>query len=425
MQVFSNPARLRNSKELELYPYYAGFSEAFVADALGWIEPNQNSMLLDPWNGAGTTTRIASTRQVNSMGFDLNPVMVLVAKAELIDRSDALVLLPLARKILEFSLTLGPKLEELPLAIFFDENTAQTIRALALAAWLHLVDSNPPALGTVTLRNVAPLSAIFFVGIFNVVRALLIPLSTSNPTWIRVPTPAESRITRTTKDVFDAFLSEMERLSKLISCRQALQAFDVETTIDVADSRTLPIENESIDAIITSPPYCTRLDYGRTTMPELLVLESLGIASYQAARQELMGASIARHFDALEPKIHWGETCKLLLNRIYEHPSKASKGYYYISHFAYFDDIASSISEISRVLRTGGKVCLVAQDSFYKEIHNDLPRIVAEMAAEVKLKKVYEFRYQKKNSICRINSASAVYRKRRIPIEVALLFEKG
>jgi hypothetical protein len=35
--------------------------------------------------------------------------------------------------------------------------------------------------------------------------------------------------------------------------------------------------------------------------------------------------------------------------------------------------------ELRRVTASSGQVILVVQDSYYKEIHNDLPRIVTEM----------------------------------------------
>jgi SAM-dependent methyltransferase len=424
-QAFSNPVRSRKSRASELYPYYAGFSDAFVADAVRWLDIKSTSTILDPWLGAGTTTRVATNLRVSSIGFDLNPVMVLVAKAELLDRSDGLVLPPLARKIAEYSKTITSRPSDIPLEIFFDRKTAESIRALALAVWLHLVDSEPPISEHSELRNVGPLPAVFLVGLFNVVRGLLAQLSTSNPTWIRTPACPELRISVSRKYVQDAFLAEITRLSQLVLYRPSKTTFDLSTTIAVADSRALPIEKGTIAGILTSPPYCTRLDYGRSTMPELLLLESMGLACYRNSRMRLMGASITRHQDFSSPKPQWGKTCKKLLEQIYSHPSKASKSYYFSSHYSYFADLALSVAEISRVMRKGSRACVVVQDSSYKEIHNDLPKIFAEMAHEAGLDKVGEFAYEKKRSMCRINSASTIYREKRTPVEVALLFRKG
>ena len=63
------------------YPYYAGFSSAFVDSVLDEIGCDSGTIICDPWNGAGTTTQTAFDRAIPSYGFDLNPVMTRVALA--------------------------------------------------------------------------------------------------------------------------------------------------------------------------------------------------------------------------------------------------------------------------------------------------------------------------------------------------------
>lgn len=42
--------------------------------------------------------------------------------------------------------------------------------------------------------------------------------------------------------------------------------------ISVNTSESLPLSSNSVDAIITSPPYCTRIDYAIATVLELAIL---------------------------------------------------------------------------------------------------------------------------------------------------------
>ncbi|MBC6423004.1 MAG: hypothetical protein GDA43_18470 [Hormoscilla sp. SP5CHS1] len=44
------------------HPYYAGYSEAFVSSAIAYLNLNSalSPLLLDPWNGSGTTGLVAS-----------------------------------------------------------------------------------------------------------------------------------------------------------------------------------------------------------------------------------------------------------------------------------------------------------------------------------------------------------------------------
>jgi len=91
---------------------------------------------------------------------------------------------------------------------------------------------------------------------------------------------------------------------------------------------------------------------------------------------------------------------------------------------AYFNDLASSLTEISRVLVPNGRACLVVQDSYYKEIHNDLPRILEEMGGMNGMTVTNAFPYQKKKTMRGLNKGSQVYLDRSPPVEVAMLLTK-
>ena len=82
------------------------------------------------------------------------------------------------------------------------------------------------------------------------------------------------------------------------------------------------------------------------------------------------------------------------------------------------------MTEIGRVLAPSGRLCMVVQDSYYKELHNDLPIIITEMASHSGIKMVDAFEYRKTKSMCGINKASQAYRSRRTPVEMAILLTK-
>lgn len=82
------------------FPYYAGFSHRFARQILSEAILSDKSRILDPWNGVGTTTYVAATLGLDALGIDLNPAMVIVAKARLIPTAEQNSLLPLCREIL-------------------------------------------------------------------------------------------------------------------------------------------------------------------------------------------------------------------------------------------------------------------------------------------------------------------------------------
>ena len=86
--VIPSSPKLRNGNlfsNSELYRYYAGYSDFFVKEQLIWIEQKlgkKGIIVIDPWNGSGTTTFVSSILGYSCYGFDINPVMVLVSKAK-------------------------------------------------------------------------------------------------------------------------------------------------------------------------------------------------------------------------------------------------------------------------------------------------------------------------------------------------------
>ena len=64
------------------FPYYAGYPETFARALLTSANLAGDAVVLDPWNGSGTTTYTASLLGLRSCGFDLNPVMIIIARGE-------------------------------------------------------------------------------------------------------------------------------------------------------------------------------------------------------------------------------------------------------------------------------------------------------------------------------------------------------
>ena len=100
----------------------------------------------------------------------------------------------------------------------------------------------------------------------------------------------------------------------------------------------------------------------------------------------------------------WGKTCAQFLEKIYNHSSKASSGYYHRTHLDYFDKISRSIEKQTEALKRGHRAIFVIQDSYYKEIYNDLPAIIVEICGNngLALRKRKDFHIGV--SYCRLSS---------------------
>jgi hypothetical protein len=189
----------------------------------------------------------------------------------------------------------------------------------------------------------------------------------------------------------------------------------------VADAARLPLPDAAAAAVLTSPPYCTRIDYVQNTRVELAVLGQTPAEAAQL-RDWLTGTPTIR--DQLESVLtEWGPRCRRLLDAVRVHPSKASANYYWKTLAQYFGDLYRGVHEAARCLRPGGTAVFVVQDSWYKELHIDLARIVTEMAESIGLAATRRLDYPTRRTIRSVNTRSRASQSRVECVESVLWFE--
>ena len=113
------------------------------------------------------------------------------------------------------------------------------------------------------------------------------------------------------------------------------------------------------------------------------------------------------------------------LNAVEVHNSKASRSYYYRYHIQYFDAIYRSFLEIDRTLVASGKCVIVVQDSYNKDIHNDLPKIFCEMADSLGWITLDRLDFDIKRTMAGCNKKAMKYRNNSNAIESVLIFKKN
>lgn len=370
------------------FPYYAGFPELFVRDILESANLQSDAVILDPWNGSGTTTYAASQLGLKSLGIDLNPVMIIVARARLLPPSEADHLRPLAATILSH-VRASPVLiaDEDPLLTWFQPPAARVVRGIEQNIRRTLVGSMTKSPDGIHLDRISGTAATLYVALFAACRRLAVSLRSSNPTWIKLPKANDDRLDPTAYAIAHQFAENVRGMSNALAAKRlAEQAKGVEllpgaSTIQLSDTATMAIADSSIDFVLTSPPYCTRIDYTAATRVELAVLGPLLKVKPRDLGRQMIG-SVQVPYGTIEIDESWGSTCSSFLAALKQHPSKASSGYYYKTHLDYFRKTARSLGRVAKALKPGGRAVLVVQDSYYKDIHNNLPAIITEMGAK-------------------------------------------
>ncbi|MEH7075802.1 DNA methyltransferase [Neobacillus drentensis] len=403
------------------HPYYAGYSENFVDDILEFLKATPDSIVLDPWMGSGTTALVSQKKGIKALGIEINPVMVIFSNAK-------------SAKLLEFdikgicfdildyssnvSLTEDEFLNNEDASEYINKKYLNSLNKIRLA-----IDETCKKLGK-TLFDLDLLDSVksfFYSALFRCLRTVGNFKKGKNPTWLVNEVPE--------------VVAEEVNVNKLFSQYVVSMIHDLQNTYDdifykecpnpsilEGDSRNMPIEEESVDLIVTSPPYLTRIDYAVSTKPELLFLGK-NFFGFDKIRRATMGAPVIADKN-IQVNQKWGEVVLSFLKEVENHPTKASRSYYLPIFLQYFRDMYDSINEIRRVLKPNGKACLVVQSSYFKDIEAKLGDMYVDMATSLGFEAEIIKREEIRNHIAHVNSKSSQYVKNKVYYEDAVLLRK-
>lgn len=389
------------------FPYYAGYSAQFVEETLLCLDMRPRARVLDPWNGSGTSTAVADRLGCDAIGFDINPVAVLVASARLVRAQDALHSDGLVQEILTIADRVNYESTKAdPLTPWLSRRIRNRFRALE-SAILELLGCRNGRRLDPTKDAMPPFASFLMLSLIRAAKKFVQKLNTSNPTWSQPERAGDATPNRLDK----AFVQMVRICAEDVGRELLLSSTRLTASYSqLADSRYLPLEPNSVDAVVTSPPYCTRLDYVKATEFELAALGvSTDDSFYRLLRESAMGTNLIRDSLDIASKNRLPSKVSTLLKQIASHPSKASNGYYRKHFSQYFEDAQRSIREIERVLKPGGAAVFVIQSSYYKEIPIKLGDLYVEMAKHAGLQGKIVHRIPVNKVLSTINSRATKY----------------
>jgi len=383
------------------FPYYAGYSSNFVRESLLGLGVKPGWAVLDPWNGSGTTTAVADTLGCDALGFDINPVAAIVAAARLTRGADAGHSAGLAAELI----AVAKRKEAIvashdPLLSWLSPRVTRRFRSVE-GAVLSLLGSKAGVRVNLQTQTPPPFASFFLLCLIRTAKGFARLKENSNPTWATPEKRGDTRL-----ETFDrAYLrmvngcaADADRATELRALTRATRS-----EVTLADARSLPLCDASVDAVVTSPPYCTRIDYFRATLFELA---ALGISpdgeQFRDLRCTAMGTNLMRPHSEIALDSQPDEV-RSLLRRIQEHPSKASDTYYH-KHFAqYFDDARLAMHEIRRVLKLRSTAVIVVQSSYYKDIPIGLGELYSAIGASLGMRAQVVLRVPVRRVLATIN----------------------
>ena len=213
-----------------IYPYKGKFHPQMIRALLNIIGLNKGDTVLDPFIGSGTTAVEAQLLGINCVGIDISPLCILQSRV----KTESIKVLP---EILERKDEILSKLDDKALDKAIENITNEKVKNFYLVAKLVAVSDN--------VRRKKDFAKAF----------------------------------RKKLDLMIASVKDYIDIVKELNLRLG------DVNIKVGDSRNLPLGDNSIDGIITSPPYSIALDY---VSNDAHALKTLGY-DLKELREEFIG----------------------------------------------------------------------------------------------------------------------------------------
>jgi hypothetical protein len=119
-----------------------------------------------------------------------------------------------------------------------------------------------------------------------------------------------------------------------------------------------------------------------------------------------------------------GDEIDAVLRAVRGHGSRASATYYLKWLRQFFARYVKSLQSITSATSPGGLMTLVAQDSFYKEVHLDLPSIGCARLSALGWSALRDYQFRVPVTLASINRGTRKYRTTFEAVETATIYQR-
>jgi hypothetical protein len=348
-----------------IHPFPARMAPEITYDVLDRFRGKAISVL-DPMAGSGTTLIAAKSRGFEAIGFDSDPLSVMLTSAWVcsFSRHDLFVaanrIINKARLLYE----LGTGCPQYPseadaetrafIRFWFDKNNRRQLSALSIFIKDEVRDD---------IRNLLWCALSRLIIAKKNGASIAADISHSRP-----HRDLNKKCLRPI-DLFERSVQEVARRAPFAD----RPASGLEPKITLGDARNLPLMKDSVDLILTSPPYLNAIDYLRGHKFSLVWM-GWSIGDIRLVRSKLIGSEVG--LLELQPRsCLWKARNSLGAINLLGRP--------YLSIVNRFvQDMELVMSEINRVLRRSGSAIIVIGESQLKGIRLRNARMLKVLAEE-------------------------------------------
>ena len=355
------------------YKYTQGFSADLVSTLLDEFDVGKKDRVLDPFNGCGTTTTVSAYRGCTSVGIEISPLMCKVAEIKA-RKWNVENIRQFGRDFSAKMLTnTQPRSEGFVFADYIGKAYASNISSQLSRIMQFVVELEDDE-----LRDIC---SICFLSILEDVS--LIRKHGSHYRFLN----KSSSVGLQKLNI--SVVSENENVYEIFKLKLVDMIHDIlgvggnprgKITIRCRDARKTGLGKESVDFVVTSPPYLNRNNYISQQKAEL---DFLGLVTSKDEYKALVKSTFRSHTDSdLSNSISSTiDEVQLIVDSITLEDGNNPK----IPHMicGYFDDLYDTLKELFRVSRKGATIAFVVGNTRWGGIVVPVDHLLLMLAEQI------------------------------------------
>ncbi len=396
------------------YRFVLSYPPHLVRDYINIFQLNSDHTILDPFCGTGTTLVESKKHGIPSIGIEAIPIVQMAARTKVDWNVDC-------NALLEHSLLVAKEVEY-RLKIYGNNlKVLDTEREKLII--INSISPVPLHKSLVFLEVLNDMSDDRFNDIERTAFAKQLVYSYSNLHF--GPEVGVSRKKKNDAEVVELWLKQIQKI--VADLRVCASENNVPSKVYLGDSRSIGtlLNRQSIDAIITSPPYPNEKDYTRTTRLESVLLGFMACKADLRENKEILLRSNTRNIYKGDDDEKWVVKHQHIMDLADSIEAKRielgkTSGFERLYHKVvknYFGGMARHLEELKSALRPGAQLAyVVGEQASYFQIPIRTGMLLADIAIEMG----YEF-----ISIDLFRTRLSTATKNRLREEVVLLRWKG
>jgi len=367
----------------------------------------EGDLIVDPFGGCGTTLVESKVMGRPSVGVDINPVAVLITKAKItpidpqkIEKAFAI----LKTKLDTYSKDTKVKAPEHERIDYWFKPEEKRKLAFIFAEISKLKDQD--------IRD------FFYCGFSNILKNCSI--------WLQKSNKPTRDLNKKPSDPIPTFYKQIKMMmrgnARFYELSKEKKHLEIPSQVYCTDARTIPAKDNSVSLIVTSPPYVTSYEYADLHQLTALWLEyTKDLSDF---RKRFIGTSYHNKKDLILNS----ELAEKIRNELLEKDKKTAE-----EVSTYFSEMNQVFTEMKRMLKKGGKTCIVIGNTslkgveilnaevFAEQLQNLGLKIADIIKREIPSKNLPSVRDEKTGKFARISDKNKVSA---YPTEYILIMEK-